>query len=140
MKKPIKEFQGKYRFLSNFWPCEIKHQGIVYPSVEHAFQASKTLSTPERKIIALLQTPGASKRAGRKLVLREDWEDRKNFIMYILLKLKFKDLSLKKKLLATGDASLIEGNNWGDTYWGICKGKGKNHLGKLLMKIRNNLI
>ena len=46
---------------------------------------------------------------------------------------------LKEKLLATGDAELIEGNTWNDTYWGVCRGKGKNHLGKIIMEVREAL-
>lgn len=138
-RKAIKEFRGYYNFLSNFWPCKIKRQKIIYPSVEHAFQAAKTLSIQKRKIIAQLSTPEAARRAGRKLVLRNNWEDHKESIMYCILIKKFKEPSLKRKLLATGNASLIEGNNWGDTYWGVCCSKGKNRLDKLLMRIRKSL-
>lgn len=138
-RKVIKEFQGKYRLLSNFWPCKVEYQGIIYPSVEHGFQACKTLSIRKRKIIAQLSTPGAAKKVGRKLELREDWEIYKEVIMYHFLKQKFKDPILKNKLLATGNAILIEGNWWNDTYWGVCKGKGKNRLGKLLMRVRRSL-
>jgi len=138
-RKIIKEFQGKYRFLSNFWPCKVEYQGVIYPSVEHGFQACKTLSIRKRKIIAQLSTPQAAKRIGKKLKLRKDWETVKEVIMYHFLKQKFRDSELKSRLLATGDAILIEGNWRGDTYWGICKGKGKNRLGKLLMRLRDNL-
>jgi len=137
-RKIIKEFQGKYRFLSNFWPCKVEYQGVIYPSVEHGFQAFKTLSIRKRELIAQLSTPMAAKRVGRKLKLRNDWEIIKEVIMYNFLIRKFEDPELKRKLLATGDAILVEGNRWGDTYWGICKGKGKNRLGKLLMRLRDN--
>ena len=46
---------------------------------------------------------------------------------------------LKKKLIDTGDATLIEGNTWNDTFWGVCNGVGENNLGKILMKIREEL-
>ena len=42
-------------------------------------------------------------------------------------------------LLATGKATLVEGNSWGDTFWGVCRGKGKNMLGKILMRVRKRL-
>lgn len=47
--------------------------------------------------------------------------------------------TLKNMLLATGDAELKEGNTWNDTFWGIDQktGSGENHLGKILMKIRD---
>lgn len=136
MRKRIESFEGKYRFLSNFWPCKVKHCSITYPSVEHGFQAGKSLSVKRRKIIAGLSTPAAAKRMGRELQLRSDWETYKEVIMYHFLRQKFKDPLLKKKLLATGNAELIEGNRWGDTYWGVCNGLGQNRLGNLLMKLR----
>ena len=136
MRKVIRVFEGEYRFLSNFWPCKVKYQGITYPSVEHGFQACKSLSRKDRIRISKLKTAGEAKQAGRKLKLRGDWEEVKEIIMYNYLMQKFKDSELRSKLLATGDNILEEGNWWGDTYWGICKGKGKNRLGKLLMRLR----
>ena len=55
------------------------------------------------------------------------------------LRYKFSNPDLKEKLLATGNEELVEGNWWGDQYWGICDGIGKNKLGKLLMKVRKEL-
>ena len=76
---------------------------------------------------------------GRKVNLRKDWEDVKIQVMENGLRLKFQDPTLRKKLLATEDEELVEGNPWGDRYWGVCNGSGKNKLGKLLMKIRKEL-
>jgi predicted NAD-dependent protein-ADP-ribosyltransferase YbiA (DUF1768 family) len=56
--------------------------------------------------------------------------------MLHLLQQKFSDPVLKEKLLATGGAVLVEGNTWGDTFWGVYKRNGMNHLGRLLMKVR----
>lgn len=137
--KQINAFEGKYYFLSNFYPCRVEYQRIVYPSVEHGFQACKSLRRSDRKRISKLKTAAAAKRAGRKLELRIDWERMKEVIMYNFLTQKFRIPELKEKLLATSNAKLIEGNWWGDTYWGMCDGKGKNRLGKLLMEIRRNL-
>ena len=140
MRKPIiATFTGKNEFLSNFWPCKVQYQGIVYPSVEHGFQACKSLSRRDRIRISKLKTATAAKRAGRRLKLRSDWERVKKVIMYNFLRQKFKDPELRDKLIATRDAKLIEGNWWGDSYWGVYGGKGKNKLGKLLMKIRDGL-
>ena len=72
-------------------------------------------------------------------ILRADWEDKKDKIMYDILEAKFSNKRLAQKLLATGNAKLVEGNTWGDTYWGACRGQGKNKLGKLLMKVRKKL-
>ena len=133
----ISEFQGDFRFLSNFWPCVIEFEGIKFSSVEHAYQAAKTLDIKERKRIAKLLTPGKAKRAGKELMLRPDWEEIKLPIMRELLIKKFSHRELMFRLKLT-EGELIEGNNWGDTFWGICRGKGENHLGKLLMEIRDN--
>ena len=62
-------------------------------------------------------------------------------IMRQVLKSKFtQNPELKAKLIATGDAELIEGNNWNDRFWGVCRGVGQNHLGKLLMEVRAELV
>jgi len=139
--KTIYSFTSIYSFLSNFYHSFVKLDGIIYPSVEHAFQAAKTLDADLRKPFHKhrLLTAGDAKRMGRKLKLRPDWEHIKLQIMEDLLFSKFSDPVLKQMLLDTGDAKLIEGNTWGDTFWGedLHKG-GQNHLGKLLMKIREN--
>lgn len=141
MTKSIDQFKGDYRFLSNFFPSSIEmYDGVRYPTSEHAFQAHKTHSMEERRHIASLDTPGKAKRAGRRVTLRDDWEVIKISIMEGVLFQKFSmHLDLRQKLIDTGDAELIEGNTWGDTFWGVCRGKGENHLGKLLMKIRQAL-
>ena len=133
-------FDGEYAFLSNFYDSPIEKDGIVYPTNEHFFQAMKTLDNEERKRIAAAETPGKAKRMGRSVKLRPDWEQSKIQIMKEGLTLKFlchKDLA--EKLVATGDVWLIEGNWWGDTYWGVCNGVGHNMLGNLLMEIRGDL-
>jgi predicted NAD-dependent protein-ADP-ribosyltransferase YbiA (DUF1768 family) len=91
----------------------------------------------QRQLIARLNTPGQAKRAGNNLVLRPDWEEVKIPIMRELLKQKFSNRALMYKLRQT-KGELIEGNNWGDTFWGVCKGQGENHLGRLLMEIRDS--
>ena len=135
----ITSFDGKYDFLSNFYHSPISYNGIVYPTNEHFFQAMKTFNVDERIAIASAETPGKAKRIGRKITLRSDWEDVKLYYMELGLRLKFQDSKLHEMLLATGDEELIEGNTWGDEFWGVCNGKGENHLGKLLMKIRGEL-
>jgi len=127
------------RFLSNFYPAVIIYDGITYPTVEHAYQASKTLNMSVRRDISQLPTPGGAKRAGRRLILRPGWDDMKIGVMDIILHRKFEIPHLRQSLLDTGNAYLIEGNTWGDTYWGVCNERGQNHLGKLLMKIRAEL-
>lgn len=134
----IDSFTGKYRFLSNFYPCSITFENSTYPSVEHAYQAAKTTNEQLRlRFMEPVTTAGEAKKAGRRLKIREDWDNVKIDIMYQLLKTKFKQTKFKKLLLETGDEILIEGNTWGDTFWGICNGEGENWLGKLLMRVRS---
>lgn len=135
----IGTFDGKYRFLSNFWPCVIHYQGGVYMTTEHAYQAAKTLDQGERWRIANCSTPGQAKKLGNMITLRADWEDVKLQVMYDICWEKFNIPELKEALIGTGDRELIEGNWWNDVYWGMCRGKGENHLGKILMDIRYKL-
>jgi len=132
----IKEFSGKYRFLSNFWPAEVMWGKEKYPTVEHAYQAQKSLDFEEREKIRKASTPGQAKRLGKEVAFRKDWGSVRKGIMELLLKRKFSIPDLREKLLQTEDEELIEGNNWGDTFWGVCGGEGKNYLGKLLMGVR----
>jgi ribA/ribD-fused uncharacterized protein len=133
----INSFSGEYRFLSNFWPVRVSYEEEEYPSVEHAYTAAKTLNKELRKEIQKVSSPGSAKKLGRRLVLRSDWGDIKLSVMESLLQQKFSKDPLKKQLLNTKPLYLEEGNNWGDVFWGVCKGVGQNNLGKLLMKIRD---
>lgn len=143
VKTAIKKFDGKYRFLSNFWPAKVHLDGVSYPSVEHAYQAAKTHDPAMRRFIADAPSPGEAKRRGRMIKdKRPDWDDTKLSAMEILLQRKFSPIlnpELSAMLKETGDAELIEGNGWGDIFWGVCAGVGENHLGKLLMKVREEL-
>lgn len=140
MPEVIDSFDGDYRWLSNFWPCEVEFEGEMYPSVEHAYQAAKTTDPTLRKVIAEAKTPGKAKKLGNGLALRNDWQTVKMVVMEQLLRQKFAPSSeLATKLLETGSKELVEGNWWGDVYWGVCKGNGENNLGKLLMKIRGKI-
>lgn len=137
MSNKIDKFENEYAFLSNFYPCRIEIDGLIFDSTEAAFQASKSNFLDVRKKFVGLNASQA-KKLGRQIILRDDWEDVKIEIMEKVLREKFsnKNPELLKKLIDTGDNVLIEGNWWNDTFWGICRGVGKNNLGKLLMKIR----
>jgi len=132
----INQFQNEHRFLSNFWPCCVFLDGLAYPSVEHAYVAAKTLDISKRHEIRGVPTPGQVKRLGRKLKLRHDWEDVKLGVMQDLVTQKFTDPALRALLEATRPHELVEGNTWGDTFWGVCNGVGQNHLGRILMDVR----
>jgi N-glycosidase YbiA len=136
----VERFTGDHDFLSNFQPSPIEVDGILFPTVEHAFQAAKTFDPVEKQAVAAATTPGTAKRLGRKVQLRPDWKQVKVGIMEDLVRLKFTThADLREQLLATGDAELVEGNNWNDRFWGVCRGNGQNQLGLILMKVRSAL-
>ncbi len=135
----IDKFVGPYRFLSNFWPATVVLDGVAYPSVEHAYVAAKTVVPSLRTQIAATVEPGAVKRFGRTFALRPDWEDVRLAVMEDLVRQKFSVEPLRSMLLATGDVKLVEGNTWNDHFWGVCRGRGENHLGRILMHVREQI-
>lgn len=137
---PITRFAGRYAFLSNFYHVAVEYDGVRYKTVEHGFQAAKTLDLGWRRKIQRARTAGDAKRFGRMAPLRPDWEQVKDAVMRELLVHKFSYPVFRQLLLDTGDAALIEGNTWGDRYWGQCPvGVGENRLGEILMAIREEL-
>jgi len=135
----IDSFRGEHDYLSNFYSCPVEYDGLTYQNTEAAFQAAKCVDRNEREKFVSL-SPGQAKKLGRKVDLREDWETVKIDVMRDVLKSKFSlNSELREKLIATGDVELIEGNHWNDRFWGVCRGKGQNHLGKLLMELREIL-
>lgn len=141
MNKIIGRFFGEHRFLSNFYPSVVSLDGHSYPTVEHAFQAAKFAPQDVRRTtIRVLATPGQAKRLCRRLGKPpDDWEKVKVRVMLDLLRKKFSEPHLASLLIGTGDALLVEGNTWGDTFWGAVDGKGKNMLGILLHIVRYQL-
>ena len=164
--KEIKGFDGEYAFLSNFYEhpmaidvdvyddnmkadMPLANMEVYFPTSEHAFHAFKTLDDwrilKQSEVSKFLdftkyETPGKAKRAGKSVDMNVAlWNAVRTDVMRFVLKCKFKNAELRKKLLDTGDAYLEETNTWGDKYWGVCNGEGDNHLGKLLMEIRDNL-
>lgn len=130
-------FFGDYRFLSNFHVAEVWYEGILYPSTEHAYQAAKTLDNLIR-LEFLPLTCGKAKHKGQEIGLRENWDTIKYDVMYAVIFDKFfRHQDLKELLLSTGDKYLEETNHWGDTYYGVCNGVGKNVLGRILMSVRD---
>lgn len=135
-KRAIIRFDGAFSFLSNFYPARITLWDTEFSTAEHAYQASKAKTHADRIVIANLSTPGKAKRAGQKLLIQPGWKGRRTEIMRSILVEKFKIPALRELLLSTNDTDLVEGNHWGDTFWGVCNGVGENNLGKLLMEIR----
>lgn len=142
MSKPqiISGFQGEYRFLSNFHPCSITIVGIPYKSVEAAYQASKFPSVETRRHFSYLNAKEA-KAKGRTMMLSRDWDDMAKITsMELCLRAKFLIPDLRARLISTAPLEMIETNNWGDKFWGVCNGSGRNVMGKLLMNLRSELI
>lgn len=135
----IDSFRNEYYFLSNFYNSHVEYNGLVYTNNEAAFQAQKC---PERAREFTGLAPNDAKRLGRQVKLRPDWEEVKLDIMTDIVRSKFNRRQhpvLCRRLLETGDEELVEGNYWNDYYWGVCKGHGENHLGKILMQVREEL-
>ena len=141
----INSFMGEHRWLSNFEPSMIEYNKLLWISVEHAYHAAKTDSAVEILKIRHCNGPGEARRIGQTVTIRKDWDLIKCRVMQELIHLKFQQSDLRRKLINTGDAKLIEGNNWHDNYFGICycdkcKGlEGSNMLGSLLMLERSKL-
>ncbi|GEM_PF-207837 len=133
----ISAFTGKYAFLSNFFAAPIRYENQTWPTVEHAYQAAKTLVCNEKERVRRAATPGAAKKLGRRVSLRRDWDAVKIGIMQDLVRAKFdQHPELRNLLIETKDAQLVEGNTWNDTFWGVCNGRGRNELGQILMNLR----
>lgn len=142
----INEFSGQYEFLSNFYNAPVMYNGLLFSNSEAAFHAQKTLDLNERQRFVKYNA-GKSKREGRKLQLRADWEEVKEQIMYEIVLTKFsQNEDLKLELLATDNEYLEEGTTgWHDNCWGNCSCEkcknivGENKLGKILMRVRKEL-
>ena len=136
----INKFTEDYSFLSNFYPCRFYLDGFLYLSAEHAYQAMKATNSLDMKKIRDAKSPAEAKKLGKITQIRNDWKSIKNSEMKRVLLAKFsQNPLLKVKLLRTEQEFIQEGNTWGDTYWGVCRNKGKNMLGRLLMEVREEL-
>lgn len=136
----IDSFRGAYYFLSNFYPAKVTYNNYTYQTSEHAFAAAKATNKTDHDYVAEAPTPADAKRRGREIKCRPDWKKVRATIMADIVYYKFDQNSdICAKLKATGNAILIEGNWWKDTYWGVYKGEGKNMLGRIHMIVRNNL-
>lgn len=132
----ITRFRGEYFFLSSFYICIINYKGIIYNTVEADFQSMKSKHIEERKEFVQL-TPKEAKIKGNKVSLREDI---KEDVMYNIYLCKFsQNFDLAKRLIETGDAYLEQGSSWNDKEWGTVDGIGENKLGKILMKVREEI-
>lgn len=137
MTDTIDSFRGEFDFLSNFSNHRVVVFSRMWKTAEHAFQAAKTSDPNERGWVAMQETPGKAKKVGRRVTLIGGWDDVKVDTMRVIVRKKFQQHNaIREALIATGDAELIEGNWWHDTFWGVCNGEGENNLGKILMELR----
>ena len=163
------EFKDEKRFLSNMYPCNIvfeeneftkpfekffKPDKNVYKSSEHLYQALKSKDPSWHEYIRSIEFPTKTKTAARKLlsntpslfdgdltfIMRSDWDKVKLQAMEMILYLKFSQNEDLKEKLKNLQGHIEERNCWGDTFWGTVEGIGQNHLGKLLMKVRNDIL
>lgn len=139
MPDAITSFTGAYRWLSNFAECSVKFQGEVYRTVEHAYQAAKSEDPLYREIVRNCKTPGEAKRFGRVAPISEGWAERKENVMLELTRKKYQHEYYRQLLIATGSLNIVEGNNWGDNFWGVCNGEGLNKLGLIIMTVRDEI-
>lgn len=136
--KIIDRFDGQYRFLSNFYEAPLLFRGLVFENAEAAFHSQKC---PQRAKEFQGLNPSQSKRLGRQVEMRPDWDKVRDQVMYEVVSEKFSQNSkIRERLIATGEAMLVEGNTWNDRYWGVCNGIGQNKLGKILMRVRSELM
>lgn len=147
-ERGIFAFFGGYRWLSNFYPSPITDaNGTVWPTVEHYYQAMKSTTAEDARLIHAAVRPGDAKRAGRSIIIRSDWEQIKDGVMMWALATKFAPgTEFAQLLLDTRTMQLIEGNEWHDNYWGNCRcgaanclAPGRNVLGEMLMDVRDTL-
>jgi len=130
----IDSLKGTY--LSNFYEVPVKYEGLTYRNAESAFQASKCANKEERNWF--IDTPAhIAKAKGRKVKMRPDWNEVRLSVMWDILQAKFaQNYGLLTMLIETGNQEIVEGNTWNDKFWGVCNGEGMNHLGIMLMAIR----
>ena len=134
---------GDYGWLSNFAPYPIELDGQRWPTSEHYYQAQKSPSDAEwMEEIRHHERPYDAWRMGRNAEhpRRPDWDAVKDEVMRAAVRAKFvQHEELRRLLLATGDAQIVEHSPI-DNYWGDGgDGSGKNALGHILMEIRDEL-
>lgn len=130
------KFRGDFSFLSNFAESPIEFRGFMFPTAEHAYQAAKAVLEEDFHSIRTARSPVVAKRLGQKIQIRNDWKKVKIKVMREILEIKFSIPELERKLIQI-KGPIIEENDWGDTFWGVCNGVGQNNIGKILMLIRN---
>lgn len=129
-----------YGYLNNFTKARMFIYGHWWDTVEHAYQAQKTVVQEEYDAIRLAKTPRIARDLGQTVTLFAGWDLDKRRVMKQCVLAKFvQHHDLREQLLSTGDEELIEDSPI-DWYWGCgADGVGQNMLGKILMEVRAEL-
>lgn len=137
----ITKFRGDHFFLSNMFPCEINYNGNVFGSSEAAYMSRKNNSKSWLSTCINTKNPILVKTMSHSIYIIKKWPEIKLQVMSDILRIKFSIPELQAKLFETGDEEIYEGNTWNDRYWGVdhLTLQGENHLGKLLMNIREQI-
>lgn len=139
MVSVITKFRGYNYYMSNRSDYKVSFFGLDYDRSENAFQAMKCINKSQREVFCKMIFKEA-KKLGKRVNCRTDWNSIRKDVMFNILLCKFvQHRDIREKLIATCDIPLIEGNVWGDTYWGVCNGVGLNNMGKTLMNVREFL-
>ena len=135
------QFRDKYAFLSNIYSCPVHYDGETFPCVETAFQYAKTHDASQFTDNNGHFVDGfTARKIGRSVKLPDDWKNERLTVMYELLEDKFcNNENMRRALKGTGNIFIQEDNTWGDTFWGVCQGKGYNMLGRMIMEIRQTI-
>ena len=139
----IYEFRGNFNWLSNFYPCKVIYKDNEFNSVEQAYMFAKNDTSGDWLNFCLNNSPAMCKAQSKLIKIRDDWDSVKLKIMEDLLFQKFNQEPFKTKLIETGNRNIVEGNFWGDIFWGVNlkvnPNYGENHLGRIIMKIREKI-
>jgi ribA/ribD-fused uncharacterized protein len=134
--------KDKFGEFSNFSPHPIELDGKTWPTSEHYFQAQKFADAAHQEAIRKAKGAMVAARMGRdrSKKIKDDWEQIKIEVMTRAVRAKFNQhADLRAMLVGTGEATLVE-HTRNDAYWGDGgDGTGKNMLGQILMKIRDEL-
>lgn len=135
-------FRGDLYFLSNMYPCTVVVNNIRFSSSEAAFQSFKFADKTRRIQFGMMNGYQSKKfwrlNAG---LIRPDWNEIRVDVMKGVLRRKFaQNPLLADKLITTSNIFLVEYNTWGDTFYGVCNGVGKNMLGRLLKEVKYEIL
>ena len=141
---PIKldeDFIAVSSYLRNDYPCDIEYQGLIFPSVEHAFQAAKTEDPDDHQEILDASSIREAKKIGRGFIIDvNDWEARKVSVMHRFIWQKFSENTILGKSLVNTYPTKIIMISEKDSFWGMNKNMvGQNQLGEILMTVRDDL-